>query len=72
MGRVFAFDEVNFAEGMQEKIPSSCKIDISDNAMALLSHKKEAMLGRHGQNLSFERRDDGLWFRIKKVPTGSI
>ena len=69
VGRVFAWDHVEFAEGMQEKIPKTAEINIQKNCMALLSHKKESMLGRHKQNLSFERRDDGLWFKIKKVPT---
>lgn len=68
-GRVLSFDIEYQAEGMTEVIPKDCDIEISDNCMALLSHKKESMLGRHKRNLSFVKRDDGLYFRLKKVDT---
>ena len=69
VGRVFKYDQTDYADGMDETIPSNCDVQIADNCMALLSHKKELMVGRHKQNLSFEKRSDGLWFRIKKVGT---
>jgi len=69
-GRVFAFDDTTFADGMQEVIPKGCKVDIDKNAMLLLSHRKDKMLGRNGHNLSFELKEDGLWFRCKKAATG--
>ena len=68
-GRVLAFDQEYQADGMPEVIPKDCEIEISKNCMALLSHKKENMLGRKDKNLFFLRRDDGLYFRIKKVGT---
>ena len=68
-GRVLAFDKEYHADGMTEVIPKNCEIEISKNCMALLSHKKEHMLGRKNSNLFFQRRDDGLYFRIKKVGT---
>lgn len=68
-GRVLAFDKEYEADGMTEVIPSDCEIEISKNCMALLSHKKENMLGRLKANLSFIKRDDGLYFTLKKVGT---
>ena len=68
-GRAFAFDNEAFCEGMKEKIPRGCKVKVDPNAMLLLNHKKDKLLGRNGQNLSFEVKDDGLWFRCKKSAT---
>ena len=68
-GRVLAFDKEYKADGMTEVIPKDCEIEISKNCMALLSHKKENMLGRKDKNLFFQRREDGLYFRLKKVGT---
>lgn len=68
-GRVLSFDKEYQADGMIEVIPKDCEIEINKNCMALLSHKKESMLGRRDQNLFFQKRDDGLYFKIKKVGT---
>ena len=68
-GRVLSFDQEYQADGMTEVIPKDCEIEINPNCMALLSHKKESMLGRRDQNLFFQKRDDGLYFKIKKVGT---
>ena len=46
-GRVFAFDQRYEADGMQEVINKDTEIEIPKNCMALLSHKKESMLGRN-------------------------
>lgn len=68
-GRVFAFDEETFADGMKEVIPKNCKVNFSDNLMLLLSHRKDKMLGRKGANLELLKRDDGIYFKCKKVGT---
>ena len=65
-GRLFAFDAEYEAEGMKEVINRDTEIEIAKNCMALMSHRKEKILGRRHVNLFFDRRDDGLYFRLTK------
>ena len=69
-GRIFEFDRVfKNIEGRDEVIPSTCKIDISPTCLALRGHDKHQILGKKDVNLSFERKSDGLYFRLKNLGT---
>ena len=68
-GKVVAFDVPYFADGMQEVINKDTEIEIPGHCTALLAHKKEFPIGRKGSNLSFQKKDDGLYFNLKPVDT---
>ena len=71
-GRVFAWDTPSPVDGKSEVIPRECEIETSSNTLALLSHKKEFPLGRLGKNLSFEKRPDGFYFKIKGTDSATF
>ena len=69
-GRIFEFDTLHRdIEGRDEKIPSTCQIEISPRCLALRSHDQSQILGKKGINLQFVKRDDGLYFRLKRLGT---
>ena len=69
--KCFQFDTKEFAAGRPEIIPNSCKVEIENNAACLLQHDRRALVGRHGKsgNVSFEKKDNSLMMRVKKVST---
>ena len=64
-GRVFEFDKLYTYNGIKEKFAKNCQINCSD-VRALYGHDKNKLLGRTGANLEVFKRDDGLYFRLKK------
>ena len=54
--------------GTKEKFSKDCQIDFKD-ARCLFGHDKNKLLGRVGANLEITKRDDGLYFKLKKSAT---
>ena len=67
-GRVFEFDKLYTYNGTKEKFAKDCQVDFS-NARCLFGHDKNKLLGRVGANLQVFKKDDGLYFKLKKSAT---
>ena len=69
--KCFEYNKKEFADNCAEIIPSSCNVEIEDNAGCFLQHDKKALVGRYGKrgNVSFNKTDNSLMMRVKRVPT---
>ena len=64
-GRLLEFNKIYNFNGQKEMFPSNCEINCRD-VRALYGHDKNKLLGRVGANLEITKRDDGLYFTLKK------
>lgn len=66
-GYAFRFDEIAEVYG-GERMDPEMEIHIDPDTFLLRGHDPDKILGKVGKNLSFENKEDGLFFRVSKMP----
>ena len=67
-GRVLEWDKVYTFNGVKEKFAKNCDVNFKDTR-CLFGHDKNKLLGRVGANLQVYKKEDGLYFKLKKSAT---
>ena len=66
-GYAFRYDEVAEYWG-EERMSPDIIVRVDPDCLLLRGHNPDKILGRHGINLEFENKKEGLYFRVLSLP----
>ena len=66
-GRILSFNKPYVVDGLTETIPDNVEIDVAKDIKCLIGHDQGSCISE-SDNIELERKHDGLYFKLKKLP----
>ena len=66
-GRILSFNKPYIVDGLTETIPDNVEIDVAKDIKCLIGHDHSSCISE-ADNIELERKPDGLYFKLKKLP----
>ena len=66
-GKILSFNKPYQVDGLTETIPDTVTIDVDKDLKCLIGHDHNTCIS-DADNIELDRRSDGLYFKLKKLP----